>query len=308
MDNTFIWLDGEFIKWPQANMHVLSHHYGIGVFEGVRSYATSEGSAIFRLHDHTNRLFRSAHIMGMKIPYDKNTLNHIQCELIKKNNFSDAYLRPLVFYGGEFLGLRTDLLSTHVMIAAIEWKTAFFGSKVKTSSFLRNHSNSVFNKAKANGNYMNLILASQEARACGANEALLLDQQGCVAEGTGANFFMVRNNVIYTPDLTSALEGITRETVFTLARDLGISIMEKRITRDEVYIADEAFFSGTAAEITPIHEVDGRAIGEANTGEITALLQKTYAAIVRGKNNSYKNWLTFVDSVCENQRKSQALL
>ncbi len=294
----FIWLDGDFVPWDEAKMHVLSHHYGVGVFEGVRSYATAQEVALFRLHDHTDRLFRSAHILNIKIPYDKATLNQVQCDLIQKNQLTNAYLRPLVFYGGEFLGLCTHTLSTHVMIAGMEWKGAYFGAekqpdgiKVHTVSFVRNHSNSVLTKAKANGNYMNSILAMHEARAYGADDALLLDHQGCITEGSGANIFIVRNGVVYTPDSTHALEGITRDTVFTLAKDLGLQVIEKRMTRDDVYIADEAFFTGTAVEITPIHELDGRIIGNGRKGKITADLQQLYAAVVTGKNQTYENWL-----------------
>lgn len=294
-----IWLDGQFVPWKQANMHVLSHHYGIGVFEGVRSYACKNLVNIFRLHAHTNRLFRSAHILNMNIPYSKDLLNQVQCELIQKNQLTNAYLRPLVFYGGEYLGLTTDKLSTHVMVAAIPWQGAYpntekltDGIKVHTASLSRHHINSVFTKAKASGNYMNSILALQEARLCGADEALLLDHQGCVAEGSGANIFIIRDSIIYTPDLSAILEGITRSTLITLAQELGFTIAERRITRDEVYIADEAFLTGTAVEITPIREIDGRIIGNGKTGLITHQLQQAYQAAVRGENKTHQDWVT----------------
>ena len=298
----FIWLDGQFIPWQQANVHVLAHHYGVSVFEGLRSYSTDRGSLIFRLSDHTDRLFRSAHILNMKIPYDKETLNQVQCEIIRKNQINNGYLRPFVFYGGEHLGLVTYPLSIHVMIAAIEWQGAYGtaekltdGISVRTSSFSRNHINSVFSKAKANGNYMNSILAMQEALACGAQDALLLDQQGCVAEGSGAHIFLARNGVLYTPELTAMIEGITRDTVMTLAHDLGLTVIEKSITRDEAYIADEAFFSGTAVEITPIREIDQRMIGQGRKGPITTALQEAYAKTVRGENILHQDWLTLAN-------------
>lgn len=299
LDRKFIWLDGQFIPWQQANTHVLSNHYGIGVFEGVRCYATPQGAAIFRLSAHTDRLFRSAQILNMKIPYDKETLNQVQCEIVAKNQLTNGYIRPFVFYGGEYLGLTTHSLSTHVMIAAIEWHGAYGGAeklidgiKVQTSSLSHNHVNSVFTKAKANGNYMNSILAMQEALACGADEALLLDHEGCVAEGSGAHIFLVRDGVLYTPELTTIIEGITRDTVFVLAKDLGLTVVEKSITRDEIYIADEAFFSGTAVEITPIREIDHRIITQGKRGPITKKLQEAYAKAVHGENLIHEEWIT----------------
>lgn len=294
-----IWLDGQYVPWAEANMHVLSHHYGIGVFEGLRAYETPNGVSIFRLQAHTDRLFRSAHILNIKIPYSKETLNTVQCEIIKKSKLKNAYLRPIVFHGGEYLGLLTHTLSIHVAIAAVEWKGAYEsknGIKVKTSSFIRSHPNSIFCKAKANGNYMNSVLAAQEARACGADDALLLDHHGCVTEGSGANFFMVRDGILYTPEITYVLEGITRETILLFAKDLGLVVCERRITRDEVYIADEAFFTGTAVEITPIIEIDGRLIGKGKMGPITSCLQQLYTTAVNGEDGKYNKWSTFVDS------------
>ena len=297
-----IWLDGEWLPWRDAKVHVLTHtlHYGVGVFEGVRAYHCNQGAAIFRLSEHTDRLFRSAHIMKMKMPFDKETINQAQLETVSRNNLSSAYLRPMCFYGSEGMGLRADNLKTHVMIAAWEWGSYLGednmtnGIRIRTSSYTRNHVNSVMCKAKANGNYVNSILALQEALECGCDEALLLDHEGYVAEGSGENIFIVRNGVLYTPDLTSALEGITRETVFTLAEDLGLKVVEKRITRDEVYVADEAFFTGTAAEVTPIRELDGRVIGNGKRGPITAQLQTLYFEVVHGKSERYTKWLSFV--------------
>jgi branched-chain amino acid aminotransferase len=297
-----IWLDGQWLPWRDAKVHVLTHtlHYGAGVFEGVRAYHCNQGTAIFRLSEHTDRLFRSAHILRMQIPFDKDTINQAQLEAVSRNNLSSAYLRPMCFYGSEGMGLRADNLKTHVMIAAWEWGSYLGednmtnGIRIRTSSYIRNHVNSVMCKAKANGNYINSILALQEALECGYDEALLLDHEGYVAEGSGENIFIVRNGVLYTPDLTSALEGITRETIFTLAEDLGVSVVEKRITRDEVYIADEAFFTGTAAEVTPIRELDGRVIGNGKRGPITEQLQTMYFDVVHGRLERYNKWLSFV--------------
>ncbi len=295
-----IWLDGEWLPWREAKVHVLTHtlHYGGGVFEGLRAYYGHHGTAIFRLQDHTDRLFRSAHIMRMQIPYSKETLNRIQCEAVWRNCLDSAYIRPMCFYGAEGMGLRADNLKVHVMVAAWEWG-AYLGAenlsrgiRVRTSSFTRNHVNSLMCKAKANGNYVNSMLALQEALETGYDEALLLDQQGYAAEGSGENLFIVRAGILYTPDLTSVLEGITRDTVMTLAREIGLEVVEKRITRDEVYIADEAFFTGTAAEITPIREVDGRLIGNGTRGPITEKLQSLYFDCVHGRLSNHLEWLT----------------
>ena len=297
-----IWMDGEYVPWRDAKVHVLTHtlHYGLGCFEGVRAYKTERGTAIFRLEDHTNRLFDSAQILSMRIPYDKRTLNGVQREIIAKNGLESAYVRPLVYYGSEGLGLHATSLSVHVAIATWEWG-AYLGAenlergiRVRTSSFSRHHINAAMGKAKANGQYINSILALSEALRDGYDEALLLDPQGYVAEGSGENFFMLRNNVIYTPALTSALPGITRDTVETLARDLGYAVRERLITRDEVYIADECFFTGTAAEVTPIREVDGRIIGEGRRGPVTEALQSAYFDQVHGRRNSHPEWLTYV--------------
>lgn len=297
-----IWMDGEYVPWREAKVHVLTHtlHYGLGCFEGVRAYETERGTAIFRLEDHTDRLFDSARILAIEIPYDKATLNRVQREIIARNGLQSAYLRPLVYYGSEGLGLHATSLSVHVAIATWEWG-AYLGAenlergiRVRTSSFSRHHINAAMGKAKANGQYINSILALSEALSDGYDEALLLDPQGYVAEGSGENFFMLRDNVIYTPALTSALPGITRDTVVTLAKDLGYSVQERLITRDEVYIADECFFTGTAAEVTPIREVDRRTIGEGRRGPVTELLQSAYFDQVHGRRNSHPQWLTYV--------------
>ncbi|CAH9019781.1 branched-chain amino acid transaminase [Candidatus Nitrosacidococcus sp. I8] len=300
-----IWLDGNLVPWREAKVHVLTHtlHYGMGVFEGVRAYQTQLGTAIFRLKDHTDRLFRSAHILNIPIPYDKETLNKAQCLVVEKNHLDTAYIRPMCFYGSEGMGLRADNLKVHVVIAAWSWGSYLGaenmekGIKVKTSSYARHYVNSMMCKAKANGNYLNSMLALQEALSVGCDEALLLDTDGYVAEGSGENIFIIRDNIIYTPDLTSALDGITRDTVFHLAQELGISIREKRITRDEVYVADEAFFTGTAAEITPIRELDGRSIGLGSRGPITQRLQTLYFDQVYGRRDFHSEWLTpIIDS------------
>ncbi|HEB97228.1 MAG TPA: branched-chain amino acid transaminase [Sedimenticola thiotaurini] len=298
----WIWLDGEMVPWREAKIHVLTHtlHYGMGVFEGVRAYATDRGPAIFRLQDHTDRLFRSAHILGMKIPYDADTLNQAQIDAVRENGLDSAYLRPLCFYGSEGMGLRADGLKVHVMVAAWEWG-AYLGEenlkngiRIKVSSLNRHHVNITMCRTKATGNYINSMLALQEALNDGYDEALLLDVEGYVMEGSGENIFIVRDGVIYTPDLTSALDGITRNTVIRLAGELGIPVVEKRITRDEVYIADEAFFTGSAAEVTPIREVDNRTIGSGGRGPVTERLQGLYFDQVQGRREEHPEWLTYV--------------
>jgi branched-chain amino acid aminotransferase len=298
-----IWYDGKMVNWRDATTHVLTHtlHYGMGVFEGVRAYKTDKGTAIFRLKEHTDRLFRSAHILGMKMPFDKETLSEAQKAAVRENNLESAYLRPMAFYGAEAMGISAKTLSTHVIVGAWSWgaymgeEAITKGIRVKTSSFARHHVNITMCKAKANGNYMNSILAHQEAAQDGYQEALLLDVDGFVAEGSGENIFIIRNGKLYTPDLTSALEGITRDTIIHLAKEeLGLEVIEKRITRDEVYSADEAFFTGTAAEVTPIRELDNRAIGAGTRGPITEKLQSLYFDVVKGKNAKYAHWLTLV--------------
>lgn len=297
-----IWYDGKMVNWRDATTHVLTHtlHYGMGVFEGVRAYKTDKGTAIFRLQDHTDRLFRSAHILGIKMPYSKDELNAAQKASVRENKLESAYMRPMAFYGAEAMGISAKTLSTHVIVAAWSWG-AYMGQdaldngiRVKTSSFARHHVNITMCKAKANGNYMNSILAHQEAVQDGYQEALLLDVDGFVAEGSGENVFIVRKGKLYTPDLTSALEGITRDTIIQLAEERGLKIIEKRITRDEIYGADEAFFTGTAAEVTPIRELDNRAIGTGTAGPITKQLQKDYFDVVTGKSAKHLDWLTLV--------------
>jgi branched-chain amino acid aminotransferase len=297
-----IWLDGEMVPWREAKIHVLTHtlHYGMGVFEGVRAYKTSEGTAIFRLREHTDRLFRSAHILGMKMPFDHDTINEATRAVVRENKLDSGYIRPMCFYGAEGMGLRADSLNVHVVIAAWPWGSYMGeenmknGIRVRTSSYTRHHVNVTMCKAKANGNYINSMLALQEALACGCDEALLLDTEGYVAEGSGENFFLVRDSVIYTPELTSALDGITRATILTLADDIGVTVREKRITRDEVYVADEAFFTGTAAEVTPIRELDGRIIGTGGRGPITEQLQTLYFDHVHGRKGNHREWLALV--------------
>jgi branched-chain amino acid aminotransferase len=295
-----IWLDGALVPWREATTHVLTHtlHYGMGVFEGVRAYRTTRGAAIFRLDDHTERLFKSAHILGMAMPYDRATINEAQRAVVREDGLESAYIRPMCFYGAEGMGLRADNLEVHCMVAAWSWG-AYLGEenmrngiRIKVSSFTRHHVNITMCRAKANGNYMNSMLALKEALDCGYDEALLLDAEGYVMEGSGENIFVVRDGVLYTPDLTSALDGITRKTVMALAAELGLRVVEKRITRDEVYIADEAFFTGTAAEVTPIREVDGRLIGAGGRGPITQRLQELYFDQVHGRRDEHPEWLT----------------
>jgi len=297
-----IWYDGKLVPWREATTHVLTHtlHYGMGVFEGVRAYKTDKGAAIFRLSEHTDRLFRSAHILGMPMPYDKANINEATRAAVRENRLESAYIRPMCFYGSEGMGLRADNLKVHVIIAAWSWG-AYLGEdgqkngiRVRTASITRHHVNITMCKAKANGNYMNSMLALREALACGCDEALLLDPEGYVAEGSGENIFIVRDGMIYTPELTSALDGITRATVIELAGELGLKVREKRITRDEVYVADEAFFTGTAAEVTPIRELDGRQIGKGSRGPVTEKLQKLYFDAVHGRSKPHARWLTAV--------------
>ncbi len=295
-----IWFDGEMVPWRDAKVHVLTHtlHYGLGVFEGVRAYNTdSHGTAIFRLQEHTDRLFRSAHILNMTVPYSKDVLNEAQRAVVRENGLEEAYLRPMVFFGSEGMGLRADNLQTHVIVAAWHWPAYMSpdaktnGIKVRTSSYTRHHVNISMCKAKANGHYINSMLALKEALDSGCEEALLLDNEGYVAEGSGENVFIVRDGKIYTPELTSCLDGITRNTIFALAEECGYPVFEKRITRDEVYIADEAFFTGTAAEVLPIQSLDGRRIGEGKRGPITEKLQAMYFDSVKGRAGARSEWL-----------------
>ncbi|MBO1927664.1 branched-chain amino acid transaminase [Thiomicrorhabdus sp. 6S2-11] len=295
-----IWLDGEMVPWRDAKVHVLTHtlHYGMGVFEGVRAYEAEQGTSIFRLDAHTKRLINSSKIMNMPMPYDQATLDEAQRAAVRENNLKSAYIRPMAFYGSEGMGLRADNLKVHVMVAAWEWgaymgeENLTKGIKIATSSYTRHHVNVTMTKAKSNGQYMNSMLALQEAVSHGCDEALLLDVDGYVSEGSGENFFMVKDGVLYTPELTSCLDGITRKTIMQLAKENGIEVREKRITRDEVYIADEAFFTGTAAEVTPIRELDNRPIGAGSRGPITEKLQSQYFDIVHGRSPAHMDWLT----------------
>ena len=296
-----IWFDGEMIPWRDAKVHVLTHtlHYGMGVFEGVRAYHTeSRGTCIFRLNEHTTRLLDSAKIMNMQVPFSHADLNEAQRRAVRDNNLKEAYIRPVIFLGSEGMGLRATGLKIHVAVAAWDWPSYMapeareLGIKVRTSSFTRHHVNISMTRAKANGNYINSMLALQEALSGGADEALLLDPEGYVAEGSGENVFIVRDGIIYTPELTSCLNGITRDTILNLSKEAGYQLVEKRITRDEVYIADEAFFTGTAAEVLPIRELDGRTIGAGRRGPVTTKLQSMYFDQVKGRREQFPEWLT----------------
>lgn len=300
-----IWMDGQLIDSINAKISVLSHslHYGLSVFEGVRAYESTKnnsGTYIFRLQDHTKRLFESAKILKVSIPFDQSTICQAQAEVVRINNLKSAYIRPIIFLGSEKLGIKPVGNKVHVAIAAWEWG-AYLGDdgiqngiRIKTSSFTRHHVNATMVRAKASSNYVNSILANEEATSDGYDEALILDTEGYVSEGSGENIFIVRENKLFTPDLASCLAGITRATVIKIAADLGIQTIEKRITRDEVYTADEVFFTGTAAEITPIRELDRRTIGKGGRGPITKQLQEKYSAIVKNADDRYSHWLTKV--------------
>ena len=298
-----IWMDGELVEWRDATIHVLSHtlHYGCGAFEGVRAYNTVQGTAIFRLQEHTERLFNSAKILRMKLPFTPEQLNEAQKEVVRANKLESCYLRPLVWIGSEKLGVSPKGNRIHAMVAAWAWG-AYLGEeglkrgiRIKTSSYTRHHVNITMTQAKAVSNYSNSILANMEALDDGYDEALLLDAAGFVSEGAGENIFLVKGGIIYTPDLSAgALNGITRNTVLHIAKDLGIEVVQKRITRDEVYIADEAFFTGTAAEVTPIRELDRVEIGIGSRGPVTEKIQSAFFDIVNGRNPKYAHWLTKV--------------
>jgi branched-chain amino acid aminotransferase len=298
-----IWMDGELVEWRDAKIHVLTHtlHYGCGAFEGVRAYNTVNGTAIFRMQEHTDRLFNSAKILRMQMPFSKEQVNEAQKQVVKANKLESCYIRPLVWIGSQKLGVSPKGNQIHAMIAAWAWG-AYLGEegmqrgiRVKTSSYTRHHVNITMTQAKAVSNYSNSILANMEAVDDGYDEALLLDSSGFVSEGAGENVFVVKDGVIYTPDLSAgALNGITRNTVFHIAKDLGLEIVQKRITRDEIYIADEAFFTGTAAEVTPIRELDRVQIGIGRRGPITEKLQSAFFDIVNGRNPKYAHWLTRV--------------
>jgi branched-chain amino acid aminotransferase len=297
-----IWYDGKLVPWREATTHVLTHslHYGLAVFEGLRAYRTAKGTAIFRLKEHTERLFNSAHIYMMKIPYDRETLMAAQKEVVRANKLDSCYVRPIAFYGSEKMGVSPKGAKVHVAIAAWPWG-AYLGSeglekgiRVKTSSYARHHVNVSMCRAKYSGTYANSILANMEATEHGYDEGLLLDVDGFVAEGAGENLFMIKNDKIVEPELSSALIGITRESVIQLAGDLGYTIGAKRITRDDLYIADEVFFTGTAAEVTPIREVDGRTVGTGKRGPLTEKLQSMFFDVVNGRSEKYGHWLHYV--------------
>ena len=297
-----IWMDGRFVKWDKATVHVLSHslHYGLGVFEGIRCYKTKKGSAIFRLDEHIDRLFNSAHIFMMDIPYSKREIRDAIIKTIKVNNIRECYIRPLAYIGYGSMGINPKGNPINVSIAVWAWGTYLGehglkkGIRIKTSSFVRNHVNANMTRGKICGYYVNSQLAKKEAISCGFDEALLLDTEGYVAEGSGENIFIARNGILKTTPLTSILEGITRDSIMQIAQDEGIGITDERFTRDEVYIADEAFFTGTAAEVTPIRALDNRVIGSGKPGPITKRLQSIFFDIVKGKNNKYESWLTKV--------------
>jgi branched-chain amino acid aminotransferase len=299
----FIWMDGKFLPWDEAKVHILTHtlHYGNGVFEGTRAYQTKKGLAIFRLREHTKRLLNSAKIVKIDVPYTLEELEEVQVELLRKNGFKkNVYIRPIIFLGYGKMGLYHIGAPVQVAVASWEWGTYLGeeglekGIRVKISSFSRNSVKSTFGKAKVVANYLNSQMAKYEAIEAGYEEALLLDEEGFVAEGSGECFFIVRDGVLITPPNDNSLESITQATVIELARDKGIPVERRRITRDEVYIADEAFFTGTAAEITPIREVDGRVIGNGTRGEITTQLQSAYFDVVYGRNPNYLHYLTFI--------------
>ena len=298
-----IWMDGELVEWRDAKIHVLTHtlHYGCGAFEGVRAYHTANGPAIFRLREHTERLFNSAKILRMKIPFTVEQVEEAQKAAVKANGLQSAYIRPLIWLGSEKLGVSPKGAKVHLMVAAWTWG-AYLGEegmkrgiRVKTSSFTRHHVNITMTQAKTVSNYTNSILANMEATDDGYDEALLLDASGFVSEGAGENLFVIKNGVVYTPDLSAgALNGITRNTIFHICEDLGLKLVEKRITRDEIYICDEAFFTGTAAEVTPIRELDRVEIGSGSRGPITEKIQTAFFDIVNGRNPKYAHWLTAI--------------
>jgi len=298
----FIWYDGELVPWREATTHVLSHslHYGLSVFEGVRAYKTIKGTAIFRLAEHTQRLINSGKIYLMNLPYSKERLMEAQLEVVRANRLESCYLRPIAFYGSEKMGISTRGTTVHVAIAAWPWG-AYLGEeglekgiRVKTSSYARHHVNVTMPRAKVATTYANSILANLEATQDGYDEALLLDTQGFVAEGAGENLFVIKDGKIYEPEIASALTGITRDSVIQIAREFGLEVQPRRLTRDDIYIADEAFFTGTAAEVTPIRELDNRVIGAGHRGPITEKIQSRFFDVVNGRAPEYEHWLSFI--------------
>ena len=298
----FIWMDGQLINWADAKVHVLTHtlHYGLGVFEGVRAYSTPEGTKIFRLNDHTNRLFESAKAVNMKIPFSEQEINEAQKEVFRVNELEEGYIRPMCFYGSEGMGLRADNLKVHCIVAAWEWPSymspeAFEkGINIKISSYKRETGN-IVSRSKVNGNYVTSIMALQEAMKEGYDEALLLDDEENISEGSGENFFIVKNKILFTPDLDASLDGITRKSIISLADELNIKVEVKKIKLQDVLEADELFFTGTAAEVVPIRSVDKKLISNGERGEITTILQKNYFDQVRGKRDSFSEWLYSID-------------
>ena len=298
----FIWMDGQLIDWADAKVHVLTHtlHYGLGVFEGVRAYSTPEGTKIFRLNDHTSRLFESAKAVNMKIPFSQQEINEAQKEVFRVNELDEGYIRPMCFYGSEGMGLRADNLKVHCIVAAWEWPSymspeAFEkGINIKISSYKRETGN-IVSRSKVNGNYVTSIMALQEAMKEGYDEALLLDDEDNISEGSGENFFIVKNKTLYTPDLDASLDGITRKSIISLAEELAIKVEVKKVKLQDVLDADELFFTGTAAEVVPIRSVDKKLISDGVRGEITTILQKNYFDQVRGKRDSFSEWLSSID-------------
>ena len=297
-----IWMDGKLVNWKDANIHVLTHtlHYGVGAFEGIRCYKTENGSAIFRLDDHVDRLFASAHILSFKIPFSKQEISEAIKEVVRVNRLEACYIRPIVYIGYGSMGIYIEDNPINVAIAAWKWGSYLGdeglekGIRVKISSFTRHHVNISMTRAKVPGYYVNSILAKKEVKAAGYDEAVLLDPDGYVAEGSGENIFVVRKGTIKTTPLTSILSGITRESIITIARDMGMTVIEERFTRDDLYIADEVFLTGTAAELTPVREVDNRSVGTGKPGPITKRLQDTFFSIVHGKESKYKDWLAYI--------------
>lgn len=297
-----IWMDGKLVPWDKANVHILTHtlHYGLGAFEGIRCYSTPKGPAIFRLDEHVTRLFQSAHIFQMEIPFSEADIRKAIIDTVRKNKLKECYIRPLVYIGYGMMGLYPKNNPIRVAIAAWPWG-AYLGDeglekgiKIRTSSFIRNHVNSNMSRGKICGYYVNSQLSKKEAIASGCDEGILLDTEGYVSEGSGENIFIVRNGALKTTPLTSILEGITRDSIITIAKNEGIDVKEERFTRDEIYISEEAFFTGTAAEVTPIRELDGRKIGKGSRGPITKKLQTIYFNAVKGKDKQYDSWLTYV--------------
>jgi len=300
-----IWMDGKFVNWKDANVHVLTHtlHYGVGAFEGIRCYKTADGPAIFRLDEHVERLFSSSHILQINIPYTREDIREAIMDTVRINRLESCYIRPIVFIGYGSMGLYVEDNPINVAVAVWDWG-AYLGDeglekgiRAKISSFTRHHVNISMTRAKVPGHYVNSILAKKEVKAAGYDEAILLDPDGYVAEGSGENIFIARKGIIKTTPLTSILAGITRETIIQVARDMGLTVVEERFSRDDLYIADEAFLTGTAAELTPLREVDNRVIGSGKPGPVTKRLQDAFFSIVHGKDSRYKNWLTYVSPI-----------